>query len=165
MSESKRSSWDDGVDALRNAVNELRSAASGDRMESQEEQAAADRLKEDVARLEEAATNLRTRLATGFDTQRSEFESSLDRERAEQSVGQLRSSLDDLIEQARTVAREFGNVARSSANQAEPELKTAIRTLEDVAGSAASWVKAVIDPNRPNQAPRSVAAKPPLDDL
>lgn len=165
MSDARQSSWDDGVEALRKAVNDLRSAAGGEKAESAEEQAAAERLKADVTRLEEAAANLRTKLAAGFDAQREEFETAVDRDRAEQSVGQLRSSLDELVAHAKTVGRDLGAVAKSSATQAEPELKTAIRTLEDVAGSAASWIKAVIDPNRPPRAEADRSDRPPLDEL
>ena len=63
------------------------------------------------------------------------------------------------------MTRDFGAVAKSSATQAEPELKTAIRSLEDVAGSAASWVKAVIDPDRSSRKNTEESGKPPLDDL
>lgn len=165
MSEAGKKSWDDGVDALRRAVNDMRSASGVDQAESPEEQAAAARLKADVSRLEESAANLRTKLTAGFDARRDEFESSIDRDRAEQSVGQLRASLDDLVEQAKTVVRDLGVVAKSSATQAEPELKTAIRSLEDVAGSATTWVKAVIDPDRSSRRTAEESGKPPLDDL
>lgn len=165
MSDAGKKSWDDGVDALRRAVNDLRSATGVDQAESPEEQAAAARLKADVSRLEESAANLRTKLTAGFDAQRDEFESSIDRDRAEQSVSQLRASLDDLVEMAKTVTRDFGAVAKSSATRAEPELNTAIRSLEDVAGSATSWVKAVIDPDRSTRRNAEGSGKPPLDDL
>ena len=80
MSDAGNKSWDEGVDALRRAVNDLRSATGVDQAESPEEQAAAARLKADVSRLEASAANLRTKLTTGFDTQRDDFESSIDRE-------------------------------------------------------------------------------------
>lgn len=148
MSERESTSWEDVVDRLRGAANDLRSAAGRSGPASPEEEAAAQRLKEDVSRLEQSAADLKAKLSSGFDAQREEFESSVDRERAEQAAGQLRASIDELISLTGVVATELKSAAESSFTHAQPELRSAIRTLEDVAGSAASWVKAIIDPER-----------------
>lgn len=145
MTDQGQKSWDDGVDALRKAVHDLRAAVGDHAASDPGEEAAANRLKEDVTRLEAAAKNLRGRLGAQFDTQREEFDVSSDRRRAEQSLGQMRTSVDELVNLAGSVAADLGSVARSTARQAQPEVKMAIQTLEDVAGSLTNWVRTVID--------------------
>lgn len=163
MSDQRDTSWDEIVDRLRGAANELRSAAGREGTASAEEEAAAARLKEDVARLERSAADLRQRLAGGFEAQRAEFENVVDRDRAEQSAGQLKAALNDLIEQTKVVAGELKSVAQAGFAQAQPELKTAIRTLEDVAGSAGAWIRTVVDPDQADRTRTSSDAKPPAD--
>ena len=145
MTDDRKKTWDDGVDSLRKAVHDLRAAVGDHAASDPGEEAAANRLKEDVSRLEAAARNLRGRLGAEFDTQREEFDVSSDRQRAEQSIGQMRTSLDELVNLAGSVVSDLGSVARSTAKQAQPEVKIAIQTLEDVAGSLTNWVRTVID--------------------
>lgn len=145
MTDERNKAWDDGVDALRKAVHDLRAVVGDHAPSDPGEEAAANRLKEDVARLEAAAKNLRGRLGAEFDSQREEFGASSDRQRAEQSLGQMRASLDELVSLARSVVTDLGSVARTTARQAQPEVKIAIQTLEDVAGSLTNWVRTVID--------------------
>lgn len=165
MTEQSNKSWEDLVDRLRGAAHELREAAGREGAPSAEEEAAAARLKNDVTRLEQSAAELRAKLATGLDEQRKEFETALDRERAEQAAAQVRTALDELLGLARTVTLELKEAATASLTRAQPELKTAIRTLEDVASSTGAWVRTVIDHDRTSGGPRSERTAPTLDDL
>jgi hypothetical protein len=165
MSESGRQSWEDAVDGLRHAATEVRAALGRPTGPSAEEDAAATRLKADVSRLEQSATDLLGKLSSELSQQRTELESSVDREHAAKSSDQIKSSLEELAAVAARLTADVAVAAGSSLKQAEPELQTAIRALEDVAGSAASWVRAIIDD--PRSAPRETASevRPPLDDL
>jgi hypothetical protein len=49
---------------------------------------------------------------------------------------------------ARGVASDIKAGAQATYTQSEPELKSAIKSLEEVATSTGSWIKAVIDPQR-----------------
>jgi predicted component of type VI protein secretion system len=164
VTEQSNKSWDDLVDRLRGAAHELREAAGREGAPSAEEEAAAARLKNDVTRLEQSAAELRAKLTTGLDAQRKEFETALDRDRAEQAARQVRTALDELLGLARTVTLELKEAATASLTRAQPELKTAIRNLEDVASSTGAWVRTVIDDERQPGA-RTERTKPPLDDL
>lgn len=165
MTEQGNSSWEDVVDRLRRAASDLKSAAGQAGAPNEDEEAAATRLKHDVSRLEQSAADLRSKLTVGMDSQRKEFESALDRERAEQAAGQVRVALDELAGLAKAVTLDLKAAATASMTHAQPELKTAVRTLEDVAASAGSWVRAVIDPDRKPTDRRYDDAKPPLDDF
>lgn len=161
MSDSDRRSWEEAVDRLQRAASELRSAAGQPRDTSAEEEAAATRLKADVSRLEESAAALKEKLGSGFDWQKREA----NRERVEQSAGQLRVAFDELIDLARTVTTDVGAAAETSYRNARPELQTAIRTLEDVASSAGAWIKTAIDPGERPSGRRDSGTRSPLDDL
>lgn len=165
MTEQSNKSWEDVVDHLRSAANELRSAAGQESAASAEEEAAAARLKQDVTRLEQSAAELRSRLTTGLESQRKDFESAIDRERAEQAAGQMKAAFDELLGLAKSITQDLKAAATSSLTQAEPELKTAIRTLEDVAASAGTWVRTVVDTSRQRDGAPPAGVKPPLDDL
>lgn len=165
MSERDPSSWDDVVDKLQGAATELRSAAGRGAGASAEEEEAATRLKADVTRLEHSAAELRARLSASLESQKAEFQTSVDRDRAEQSAGQLKDAIDELAGLARTVTLDIKAAAETGFTQAQPELRTAIRALEDVAGSAGAWVRAAIDPDRPQAGERKGSQRPPLDDL
>jgi hypothetical protein len=165
MTEQSKKSWEDLVDRVRGAAHELREAAGGEGAPNAEEEAAAARLKTDVTRLEQSAAELRTKLAAGLDEQRRDFETALDRERAEQAAAQVRTALDELLGLARTVTLELRDAATSSLTRAQPELKNAIRTLEDVASSTGAWVRTVIDRNPESGGKAAERTRPPLDEL
>lgn len=165
MSESSRRSWDEAVDALRKAASDVRAAVGRSDAPGAEEDAAATRLKSDVSRLEQSASDLLATLSSALGQQRSELESSFDRERADKSADQIRTSLEELASLAGRLTSDVAAAAGGSLKQAEPELKTAIRALEDVAGSAASWVRAAIDPPRERRQGSGPEGTPPLDDL
>jgi hypothetical protein len=161
MTDSDRRSWEEAVDRLQRAATEVRAAAGQPRETSPEEEAAAARLKADISRLEQSSAELKEKLASGFDWQRSEA----NRERAEQSASQLRVAFDELIDLARAVTTDLGTAAETSYKNARPELRTAIRTLEDVASSAGTWIKTAIDPGQRPGGQRDGGPRSPLDDL
>lgn len=165
MSEGNRQSWDEAIDALRRAAGEVRSAVGRSAEPGADEDTAAARLKADVSRLEQSASDLRAKLSGSLEEQRTEVGSAFDRERAQQSANQIRASLDELAAVAGRLTSEVAAAAGPSVKQADPELKSAIRALEDVAGSAAAWVRAVVDPAteaRPGAARRE---EPPLEEM
>ncbi len=165
MSDTNRQSWDEAIDALRRAASEVRSAVGRGSESSAEEDAAAARLKADVSRLEQAANDVRAKFAGSFEQGRENLESSLDRERAQNSADQIRSSLEDLASIAGRLTTDVAAAAGASLKNADPELRSAIRALEDVAGSAAAWVRAVIDPPGGKRPERSSAERPPLEEM
>ena len=63
----------------------------------------------------------------------------------------MKDSLHELLGMARDVANDVKTGAQATYAHSEPELKSAIRTLEDVATSTGAWVKTVIDPNKPSR--------------
>ncbi|MFT4039782.1 MAG: hypothetical protein QM692_16500 [Thermomicrobiales bacterium] len=146
MSE-KDAGWDDLVDRLRGAVSDLRSAAGRPAPDNADEAAAAAHLKANLSRLEETASRLRASLTTSLDAQKAGFETG-DRDKAEATASQLKDSLQELLGMAKNVASDVKTGAQATYAQSEPELKSAIRTLEDVASSTGAWVKTVIDPNK-----------------
>jgi hypothetical protein len=109
---------------------------------------AAARLKGDVSRLEQTASDLISTISSGLRERRSEIESSIDRERAQRSAEQVKTSLEDLTALAVNVASEVGSAANSTLKQAEPELKQVAHALEQVAESATSWIRTAVDPER-----------------
>ena len=165
MSEPGNRSWEEMVDTLRKAAAEVRATLGRADSPSADEDAAATRLKGDVSRLEQSAADLLAKLSTGLGERRTEIETSFDRERAERSADQMKSSLEELTALAGSLTSDMASAASSSLKHAEPELKTAVRALEDVAGSAASWIRTVIDPARDRQRAPSPEGNPPLDDL
>jgi uncharacterized phage infection (PIP) family protein YhgE len=165
MSDIGNQSWDEAVDSLRRAAGEVRSALGRTASPSGDEDAAAARLKDDVSRLEQSASDLLTKLSAGLGERRTEIESSFDRERVERSAEQMKGSLEELAALAGSLTSHMASAASGTLKQTEPELKTAVRALEDVAGSAASWIRTVIDPAREKQGTPSPEGQPPLDDL
>ena len=163
MTETNRRSWEEAVDALRKAAGEVRAAAGRAADPSAEEDAAAGRLKEDVSRLEQSADDLRAKLAAGFEREREHLESSFDRERAQQSTDQVRAALEELAAVAGRLASDAAAAAGKSLKHAEPELRSAVRALEDVAGSTAAWVRTVIDPPAGRHDQSASDERPPLE--
>jgi hypothetical protein len=165
MSDSGSRSWDDVIAALRGAVGDLRDAIGRSGPSGVDEHAATVRLKDDVARLEQNASDLVTKIASGLEERRGEVESSFDREQVERSAGQVRTSLEELASLTTALASSVAAAAGSSIKQAEPELKEALRSLEDVAASAAAWARATIDPGRDQRGNLSSEGRPPLEDF
>ena len=146
MSE-KDGSWDELVDKLRGSVNDLRGAVGKPVGDNPGEEAAAQRLRADLSRLEETAARLRASFTASLDEQKSGIEGE-GRVKAEETAGQLKDSLQELLGMARGVATDIKAGAQATYTQSEPELKSAIKSLEEVAVSTGSWIKAVIDPQR-----------------
>jgi hypothetical protein len=153
------------VDALRTAAAEVRSAIGRAGSPSVNDDAAAARLKGDVARLEQSASELISKISTGLREQRSEIDTAFDRERAQRTAEQMKSSLEELATLAGSVTAEIASAANTTLKHSEPELKNVAGALEDVAGSAASWIRSAIDPAKEQQAKREAESQPPLDDL
>jgi hypothetical protein len=165
MSDPGSKSWNEMVDRLRQAAAEVRAAAEKAGSPDREDDAASTRLKRDVTRLEQSASELLSRLSASINERRAEIETSFDRERAERNTNQLKSSIEDLVGLAANVASVVTAAATSTLKQAAPELKTAARSLEDVAVSATAWVRSVVDPSREQPPKSSSSGRPPLDDL
>ncbi len=146
MSE-KDGSWDELVDKLRSSVNDLRGAVGRPVATNPGEEAAAQRLRADLSRLEETAARLRTSLTSNIDAQKSGLGGE-ERVKVEESAGQLKESLQELLGMARTVATDVKAGAQATYTQSEPELKSAIKSLEEVAVSTGVWIKTVIDPQK-----------------
>jgi hypothetical protein len=163
--ETESATWDEALRRLKSAAAELQTAATRTDTASGDQAAAREQLRHDVSRLEQSASALLTKLQRDLDAKRSGIEESVDRERAERSVDQLRASLDELTVLAGAVAVDVTGAVTESLRQAEPELKTALRTLDDVLGSAAAWVKATVDPDRDQKGGLVSEGRPPLDDL
>lgn len=165
MSDQSQRTWEDALESLRRAANELQSAVTGLVASSGGESEEASRLKADVSRLERAAGELRAKMASETERQRSEVESSFDRQRAEERVSQMRTSLEELAAMATSLAAQMAAAAGSGLKQAEPELKAAVRSIEDVAGSTAAWMRATLDATLEQRSGRPEAERPTLDDL
>lgn len=138
-------SWDELVDRLRGSVNDLRTAVGRPADDNPGEEAAAQRLRADLSRLEETAARLRASFTSSIDAQKSGLGSE-ERVKAEETAGQLKDSLQELLGMARVVAADVKAGAQATYTQSEPELKSAIKSLEEVAISTGSWIKTVIDP-------------------
>jgi ElaB/YqjD/DUF883 family membrane-anchored ribosome-binding protein len=163
---SESRTWEDAFSTLRQAAGELRSSVGRLGASDVDESVAREQLKHDVSRLEHSASELLAKLGRDFDARRESIEASLDKERAERSADQIKASLDELAAVAGTLASEVANSASESLKQAEPELKSAIRDLDNVLNSAATWIKATIDPDRDQRGGLvSEAGRPPLDDF
>jgi hypothetical protein len=165
MSAPDNRSWDEMVNALRTAASDLRSAVGRAGSPSADDDAAAARLKGDVSRLEQSATELIVKISAGVREGRSEIESSFDREQAQRTAEQMKTSLEDLAVLAGKVTADIASAANSTLKQSEPELNKVARALEDVAASAASWIRSAIDPTSEQPGKRSSQNRPPLDDL
>jgi hypothetical protein len=165
MSAPDNRSWDEVVDSLRTAARDVRSAIGRAGSPSADDNAAATRLKGDVSRLEQSASELISKISAGLRERQSEIDTSFDRERAQRSAEQMKSSLDELATLAGSVSADIVSAASGTLKQSEPELKNVARALEDVAGSAASWIREAIDPTREQPGKQSYQNRPPLDDL
>jgi hypothetical protein len=165
MSAPDNRSWDEMVDRLRSAAGGIRSAIGRAGSPSADDDAATARLKGDVSRHEESASDLVSKISEGMRERRSGIETSIDRERAQRSAEQMKTALEELAVLAGRVTADVASAANSTLKQSEPELNNVARALEDVAGSAASWIRSAIDPVRDK--PRKYASQdhPPLDDL
>lgn len=146
----KDGSWDELVDKLRGSVNDLRGAVGKPAESNPGEEAAAQRLRADLTRLEETAARLRASFASSVDSQKANLTDE-ERTRAEESAGQLKESLHELLGMARGVASDVKTGAQATYTQSEPELKSAIKSLEEVAVSTGAWIKTVIDPHSPGK--------------
>lgn len=146
MSE-KDGSWDELVDKLRGSVNDLRGAVGKPVDGNPGEEAAAQRLRADLSNLEETAARLRAAFTSSLDTQKSGIGVE-ERVKAEETAGQLKESLQELLGMARVVAADVKAGAQATYTQSEPELKSAIKSLEEVAVSTGAWIKTVIDPQK-----------------
>lgn len=164
MSTPGSRSWDEMIDTLRTAAGEVRSALGRVGSPSTDDDAAA-RLKGDVSRLEQSASELISKISVGLRERRSEIDASFDRERAQRSAEQMKSSLEELATLAGSVTADIAAAANSTLKQSEPELKRVARALEDVVGSATSWIRTAIDPAKEAQEKRAPENRPPLDDL
>lgn len=140
-------SWDELVDKLRGSVNDLRGAVGKPVDDNPGEEAAAQRLRADLSRLEETAARLRASFAASIDAQKRGLGNE-ERVKAEETTGQLKESLQELLGMARGVAADVKVGAQATYSQSEPELKSAIKTLEEVAVSTGAWIKTVIDPQK-----------------
>jgi uncharacterized phage infection (PIP) family protein YhgE len=165
VSRPSNRSWDEMIDALRAAAAQVRSALGQAGSASAADDAAAARLKGDVSRLEQSASELISKISAGLRERRSEIDTSFDRERAKRTTEQMKSSLEELAALAGSVTADIASAANSTLKQSEPELKNVARALEDVAGSAASWIRTAIDPATEQSREQAGQNRPPLDDL
>ena len=158
-------SWDEMVEKLRTAAREVRSAIGRAGSPSADDDAATARLKGDVSRLENSASELVAKISAGMRERRSEIETSLDNERAQRSAEQMKTALEELAALAGKVTANVASAANSTLKQSEPELNNVARALEDVAGSVASWIRSAIDPIKDQPRQQASRNHPPLDDL
>jgi hypothetical protein len=165
MSASDNRSWDEIVDMLRTAASDVRSAIGRAGSPSADDDAAAVRLKGDISRLEQSASELIAKISAGLRERRSEIKTSFDRDRAQRTAEQLKTSLEELAVLTGRVTADIASAANSTLKQSEPELKKVARSLEDVAGSAASWIRSAIDPAKEQPGKQPSRDRPPLDDL
>jgi len=163
MNEPNSRSWDEALSALRQAAGELKSSLSQVASTPDESQPASGRLKHDLDRLLRSGADLQATFVEGFERQRPDIVSRIDRERAEKTTQQLKSSVEEFATLAVDVATEVATAAQASLKQAEPELRTAARSVEDLTSSLAAWISSSIDTRRDGDANRD--RKPPLDEL
>jgi uncharacterized phage infection (PIP) family protein YhgE len=158
-------SWDEMVYKLRTAAADVRSAIGRAGFPGADDDAASARLKGDVSRLEQSASELVAKISAGLQERSSEIGTSFDRERAQRNAEQLKTALEELTVQAGKVSADIASAANRTLKQLEPELNNVARALEDVAGSAASWIRSAIDPTKDKLGKQTAQNRPPLDDL
>jgi multidrug resistance efflux pump len=164
--EPESKTWEDAFAALRNAAGELRDSVGRLGASDVDESVAREQLRHDVSRLEQSAATLLSKLGKDFETRREGVEAAFEKERAERSADQIKASLDELAAVAGTLANEVAASASDSLKQAEPEVKSALRDLDNVLNSAATWLRATVDPQRDQRGGLvSEAGRPPLDDF
>ena len=117
MSRPGNRSWDEMVDALRAASAQVRSALGRAGSASADDDAAAARLKGDVSRLEQSASELISKISAGLRERRSEIDTSFDRERAQRTTEQMKSSLEELAALAGSVTADIASAANSTLKQ------------------------------------------------
>ena len=165
MGDKSQRSWEDAIETLRGAASQLQAAVTGLTAPTTEEREEVARLREDAASLQRSAGALMAKFASELERQRSDIASSIDRQRAEESASTLRASLEELATLAANLATRIAAAAGSGLKQSEPELKSAVRSIEDVAGSAAAWIASTLDATREQRGRTSQPGQPPLDDL
>jgi hypothetical protein len=156
-------SWDEALGALRQAAGELKSSLGGVVGNAEDPQPTPSRLKHDLDRLLQSGAELQSKFVEGFERQRPDIVSRIDREKAEKSAHQLKNSVEEFATLAVKVTTEVTSAAQSSLKQAEPELRTAVRSLEDLTSSLAVWISDSIDTRRVGDS--HPTRKPPLDEL
>ena len=164
MSTGHSRSWEDVTGTLRRAAAEVRSALGRAGDPAPDDAAEVARLKGDVSQLEQTAGELVSTLSAQVRDWRTEIGSSLDRERAQRSANQVKTSLEDLADLAVGVSADIGSAANSTLKQVEPDLRKVALALERVAESASSWLRSTIDPAKTPAGDVS-ENRPPLDDL
>ena len=164
MSTPGSRSWDEMIDTLRTAAGEVRSALGRVGSPSTDDDAGGAPQGRCLL-LEQSASELISKISVGLRERRSEIDASFDRERAQRSAEQMKSSLEELATLAGSVTADIAAAANSTLKQSEPELKRVARALEDVVGSATSWIRTAIDPAKEEQEKRAPENRPPLDDL
>ena len=160
-------SWENLADMLRTAAADFAPPLGRAGSSSPGDDAAAARLKDDVSRLERTASDLISTISTPV-SERGDLQnrvSAFDRERAQRSAEQLKTSLEDLAALAVNTASDVGSAPISTLKRAEPELKHVASALETVAESATLWIRTMIDPEKKQPGPRASEERPPLDDL
>jgi hypothetical protein len=165
MSESSSRSWSEAVQALRQAVGDLKSALARYETDTAGEEASASRLKQNLGRVQQAGAELQTTLVNSFERHKPEVVSGIDRERAERTAQNLKSSFDELASLAGDVAADVAVAARSTLKDAEPEIRAAIRSLEVLASSATAWISESIESSRASRGDAGGKGRQPLDDL
>jgi hypothetical protein len=158
-------SWEELTQMLRTAAADVRSAVGRAGSPTSDDDAATVRLKGDVSRLEQTASELISTISSGVRERRTEIGSSFDRERAQRSADQMKTALEDLTVLAANMTSEIGSAANSTLKQAEPELKNVASAREKVAESASSWIRTTIDPEKKQPGAQPSENRPPLDDL
>lgn len=165
MSAPENRSWDAMVEKLRKAAADVRSAVGRGESPSADDDAASARLKGDVSRLEQSASELVVKLSAGLRERRSEIETSFDGGRAQRSAEQMKTSIEELATMAGNVAADVAAATGNTLKQSEPELRSVARALEDVAGSTATWIRSALDPTKEQPRKQASQDRPPLDDL
>ena len=165
MSSNDDRTVEQALASLRDAAGELRTAVAARMAPSDDDSPAARRLKDDTARLGRAASDLLSTLRHELDQQDTAVGTAPERERAAHATTEIKSALGELARIASSVAGQVANVAGSSVKQADPEITKAIRALEDVADSAANWLRSELDAPGVRRGDRATRNAPPLDEL
>lgn len=163
MSEPTSRTWEEALGALRQAAVELKSSLSQAASSAEDAEPTPGRLKHDLDRLLQSGSELQSKFVEGFERQRPDVVSNVDKERAEKSASQLKHSLEEFATLAVDVTTGVAAAAQSSLKQAEPELRTAVRSLEDMTSSVTAWLSNSIDTRRSGDG--TPTRKPPLDEM
>ena len=154
-------SWDELVDTLRTAAGDVRSAIGRVGSSSTDDDVAAARLKGECLDWN-SLPELISKISAGLRERQSEIDTTFDRERAQLSVEQMKSSLEELATLRKGIRRHRVGRQRHLAN--EPELKNVARAPGGRRGRLyPDW--AAIDPTREQPGKQSSQNRLPLDDL